>query len=235
MNPLRVPIGTPGSVDVVSTSVASPSTPELLVVHALRVRGFVDADVVVEATGLPADDVAALLGGLGDAGHARHREGRISGWMLTPDGRAHGEALLSAELDAVGCRSDVEGAYRRFLAVNADFLALCTDWQLRPDPADPDGEPVVNDHADVAWDAAVVDRLGDADAVVGPICDDLAGVLHRFDGYRDRFAAALARVRDGDGDWFARPMIDSYHTVWFELHENLLATLGIERAKEHAA
>ncbi len=27
-------------------------------------------------------------------------------------------------------------------------------------------------------------------------------------------------------------MIDSYHTVWFELHENLLATLGIERARE---
>ena len=27
-------------------------------------------------------------------------------------------------------------------------------------------------------------------------------------------------------------MIDSYHTVWFELHEDLLATLGLERAAE---
>ena len=27
-------------------------------------------------------------------------------------------------------------------------------------------------------------------------------------------------------------MIDSYHTVWFELHEDLLATLGIERSSE---
>jgi hypothetical protein len=27
-------------------------------------------------------------------------------------------------------------------------------------------------------------------------------------------------------------MIDSYHTVWFELHEDLLSTLGIERSKE---
>ena len=35
-------------------------------------------------------------------------------------------------------------------------------------------------------------------------------------------------------EWFTRPMIDSYHTVWFELHENLLATLGIERAREQA-
>jgi hypothetical protein len=29
-------------------------------------------------------------------------------------------------------------------------------------------------------------------------------------------------------------MIASYHTVWFELHEDLLATLGIERSSEGA-
>ena len=33
-------------------------------------------------------------------------------------------------------------------------------------------------------------------------------------------------------EWFTKPVIDSYHTVWFELHEDLLATLGIERASE---
>jgi hypothetical protein len=27
-------------------------------------------------------------------------------------------------------------------------------------------------------------------------------------------------------------MIDSYHTVWFELHEDLLATLGRQRSQE---
>jgi hypothetical protein len=27
-------------------------------------------------------------------------------------------------------------------------------------------------------------------------------------------------------------MIPSYHTIWFELHEDLLATLGIERGSE---
>ena len=36
----------------------------------------------------------------------------------------------------------------------------------------------------------------------------------------------------GDTDWFTKPMIPSYHTVWFELHEDLLATLGIERGSE---
>jgi hypothetical protein len=213
---------------------AYQSAADLLVVHVLRVKGFVDGDAVVAAAGLEAGEVDALLAGLADAGHARHREGRMSGWMLTPEGRARGEALLAAELEATGVRPAVEAAYRDFLEVNQGFLGLCTDWQLRPDPDAPDGDPIVNDHADAVHDAAVVARLGEADDVMREVCGGLAEVLARFDGYGQRFADALARVRAGEIEWFTRPMIDSYHTVWFELHENLLATLGIERAREQA-
>jgi hypothetical protein len=213
---------------------AYQSAADLLVVHVLRVKGFVDGDAVVAAAGLEAGEVDALLAGLADAGHARHREGRMSGWMLTPEGRARGEALLAAELEATGVRPAVEAAYRDFLEVNQGFLGLCTDWQLRPDPDAPDGDPIVNDHADAVHDAAVVARLGEADDVMREVCGGLAEVLARFDGYGQRFADALARVRAGEVEWFTRPMIDSYHTVWFELHENLLATLGIERAREQA-
>ena len=46
---------------------------------------------------------------------------------------------------------------------------------------------------------------------------------------------ALGKVQGGDHDWFTKPMIASYHTVWFELHEDLLATLGIERSSESAS
>jgi len=221
-------------VTTMPASGSHTSSPDLMVVHALRVKGFVDAEAVVAATGLDAVEVDVLLAGLAGAGHARHREGRISGWMLTPEGRAHGESLLAAELEATGVRPAVEAAYRDFLEVNQGFLGLCTDWQLRPDPDAPDGDPIVNDHADAAHDAAVVARLGEADDVMREVCGGLAEVLDRFDGYGERFAEALARVRVGEVEWFTRPMIDSYHTVWFELHENLLATLGIERAREQA-
>ena len=213
---------------------AYQSAADLLVMHVLRVKGFVDGDAVVDAAGLEAGEVDALLAGLADAGHARHREGRMSGWMLTPEGRVRGEALLAAELEATGVRPAVEAAYRDFLEVNQGFLGLCTDWQLRPDPDAPDGDPIVNDHADAIHDAAVVARLGEADDVMREVCGGLAEVLARFDGYGQRFADALARVRAGEVEWFTRPMIDSYHTVWFELHENLLATLGIERTREQA-
>jgi pyruvate,orthophosphate dikinase len=95
----------------------------------------------------------------------------------------------------------------------------------------------VNDHADPDYDAVIIGRLTETDSAIQPVCAALAAVLERFGGYGERFATALDRIRGGDLDWFTKPMIDSYHTVWFELHENLLATLGIQRAKEkeHAA
>jgi pyruvate,orthophosphate dikinase len=61
---------------------------------------------------------------------------------------------------------------------------------------------------------------------------ELAGLTARFGGYRHRLDAAHARVADGSHEWIARPTIDSYHTVWFELHEHLLATLGRTRTDE---
>ncbi len=153
--------------------------PDLRAVHGLRVRGFADTPELADALGLDGTDLAARLGALEEAGYVRRRDGRMAGWMLTPEGRTHGEALVAAELDAAGARSAVDGLYRRFLEVNQGFLALCTDWQLRT----VDDEQVVNDHADPDHDAAVIARLGEADAVVQPVCAELAGLLERFDGY----------------------------------------------------
>ncbi|WP_459547562.1 hypothetical protein [Nocardia sp. X0981] len=43
---------------------------------------------------------------------------------------------------------------------------------------------------------------------------------------------ALRRARGGEHDWMDRTDVDSRHRVWFELHEDLLATLGIDRRAE---
>ncbi len=207
---------------------SSPSPPHLLTVLNLRLKGFVGAEVVADAAGLELEAVEATLAELAEQGHARYREGRISGWMLTPEGRAAGEAELAAELDATGARDLVAASYRAFLAMNQDMLSACTAWQMREE----DGEQKVNDHTDADYDATVIASLTAIDDRVQPICADLSGALARFGGYGARFSAALGKLQGGDIDWFTKPMIDSYHTVWFELHENLLASLGIDRATE---
>ncbi len=75
-------------------------------------------------------------------------------------------------------------------------------------------------------------RLAKVDGAAQPICDGLGDALARFGTYGPRLAAARVRVEAGEHDWMTKPMIDSYHSVWFELHEDLLATLGIERGSE---
>ncbi len=64
---------------------------------------------------------------------------------------------------------------------------------------------------------------------LGPIADGLSEALRRFAFYSERFMAALDRVDHGERKWVDAPRIDSCHTVWFELHEDLLATLGLDR------
>ena len=154
----------------------------------------------------------------------------MSGWGLTSDGRAENERLLAVELDGAGLRDVVDAAYRRFLAENQKMLATCTRWQVKEN----DGEQVINDHADAAYDADVIATLAELDDAVQPVVAELEGLFDRFGIYGERFGHALEQVRAGDVAWFTSPMIESYHTVWFELHEDLLASLGIDRASEEA-
>lgn len=139
---------------------------------------------------------------------------------ISPDGRARLAELLTAERDGVDAAT-MAAAYREFQSVNADFKALVTDWQIR------DGQP--NDHRDAGYDDAVLARLDDVHQRVTPIIAAVTGQLPRLRGYPAKLAAALDKVHTGDIAWLTRPLIDSYHTVWFELHEELILAAGLTR------
>ena len=203
---------------------------ELRVLRTLRLLGFAPHEVVAERIGCPPGEALTVLSELGETGHVLLRSGRVGGWTLSTEGRQRLAVLSEQELDAGGGRATVDGVYVRFLRLNARFLSLCTDWQLRP--GDAQGEPVVNDHSDAAYDDTVIRRLVELDAAIRPVLAHAASAVVRFGAYPPRLSDALERVRVGDLDWFTRPVIDSYHTVWFELHEDLLATLGLERSSE---
>ena len=61
------------------------------------------------------------------------------------------------------------------------------------------------------------------------VLEPLEIALLRFAAYQVRLTAALDRVRGGDTAAFARPMADSYHDIWMELHQDLLLSAGRER------
>jgi DNA-binding MarR family transcriptional regulator len=207
---------------------SQPSDPRLLVLHGLRLKGVADAAGLADALDVAAGDVEAQLDALEADGLVVHRSGALSGWSLTPAGRAEQSRLVAAEVDARGARPAVAHAYERFRALNAGVLDACSRWQVR----DVGGRPVRNDHRDATYDARVVDQLARLQRQADPVCDELAGTLDRYRPYGPRLRHAVERVASGDGDWFAKPVMPSYHTVWFELHEDLLTTLGLERTAE---
>jgi hypothetical protein len=209
------------------------STPDraLAVLHALRLRGFADTPGVAALVDAPAGAVADELAALATCDLVRHRQGARTGWVLTPAGEAEHERLVAAELARSGQRIPLEHLYEAFGPLNRRLLQLCTRWQVRTI----DGTPTVNDHLDPAYDRAVINDLVAIDTEVQPLVAKMAALLDRFEVHGTRLANALAAVLAGDYDWLASPVIDSYHTVWFELHEDLLVTLGLDRATETAA
>ena len=116
-------------------------------------------------------------------------------------------------------------AYERFLPLNRELVRICSDWQVRPG-----GVP--NDHRDARYDWSVLDRLHSVDERVAPLASRLGRLVDRFAAYRPRLRAALARVDEGDTEWVNSPRLDSYHTVWMQLHEDLLLAIGGNRADE---
>lgn len=200
----------------------------LPVLHTLRLRSVADLEVLAMRTRLDPSDLLVVLDGLGDAGFVRRHDGILAGWSLTATGRAEGERLLAEQLDAVGARTSLGHGYEQFLGLNTELLSICSDWQV----VRRGGQEVVNDHSDPVYDRAVLVRLALIDRAVQPVTRRMATALDRFSTYGTRLGEARRRIESGRTEWFTKPTIDSYHTVWFELHEDLLATLGRRRTEE---
>lgn len=206
---------------------AHDSDPRVLALHAVRIKGFADDATVARRFGLDRAEVTEHLLDFEAYGWVRRSDFLdLSGWGVTDRGRTENEAQLRAELHESGAEPAVRAAYARFLTHNERLLKACTRWQLRPQPADP---YAANDHSDWGWDERVLRDLRDLAVRLREVVTELSGALTRFGGYDQRFEASLRRVDEGDLSGVDEPRVDSCHTVWMELHEDLLATLGESR------
>lgn len=201
-----------------------PTDLALVVLHALRCVGAAGPGRLRTVTGLAEPDIESELIDLGVDGLVTCMSGPLGGWWLTDAGRAEDARRITDELEAAGARAAVEGAFDRFLVLNPELLDLCTAWQLRG----VDGVMIANDHGDPAYDSRVLARFADFDGRAAAVCADLAAALPRFGRYRVRLAEALDRAASLALEYVADSTA-SYHAVWAELHEDLLATLGRQR------
>lgn len=153
----------------------------------------------------------------------------VAGAMALPTDAA--EPALRAAADGryakVRADPDVLDLVDRFETINSQFLATMSSWQQ----VEVGGRKVANDHTDPEYDGKVIDRIDRLVTRLQPLLDALAGHDGRFAGYPERFADALGKIDAGQIEYVSSPTLDSAHTVWFEFHEDLLRTLGRERAE----
>jgi pyruvate,orthophosphate dikinase len=194
----------------------------------LALKGMGSADVVAAILGCTSDAVQPLIDALVAAEEAQELPGgRV---RLLPVAIARVDALYQS--DVARLTPVIEPLLHDFHAANDRFKEIVTSWQLR----EVGGETVPNDHEDAVYDTAVIDALAaEIHTAIVPIVEVVAEAEPRMQRYLVRFVDALDALRAGDGQMMAHPLKDSYHTVWFELHEEFIRLSGRNRADESAA
>jgi len=196
---------------------------DLLALHGLAVKKAGGAEAVAAILGA---DEGAVAGAL----EAAVADGRAAGakgtFMVAPAGREWLDGRYPEAFAGFRADGEASDAYERFERINRELLSLFTDWQMMPAAG---GERVPNDHSDSDYDDGIVDRLGAQHERAEKVLDRFAALEPRLGRYRERLDEAYDKVLAGERDYVSGARVDSYHTVWFELHEDLLRMLGRER------
>jgi pyruvate,orthophosphate dikinase len=221
-----VPEGGDTPVDATAPAVGPGPAPGL-VLRALLIKGFADVGATAVALRCSEAEAKPLLEGLATDGLAEAAGGM---YQLTAAGRERAAAMIAADRASWG-EKNADGALDTFHPLDLRMKQIVTAWQMK----EVDGAPVLNDHTDADYDAAV---LGDFAALAADTDEWLTPMpdrLPRLAEYRSRLAAAADRVASGDHAYIASPRVDSFHSIWFELHEDLILLAGRTREGETAA
>lgn len=187
---------------------------ELAVLQTVRLKGRIARAALSGPVGIEPEALAPIVDALVRAGLLA--DGPTL--RLTDAGRLRLAELLAAERSTVDA-TVAAGAYADFERLNNRLKDIVSQWQIARATAEVDAER----------DAVIAARVGDIHRDVLPVIAAAGGQVPRLSGYGDRLSTALRRILEGDMAWLSRPIIDSYHTLWFELHEELIGLAGRSR------
>lgn len=193
-----------------------------LVMHGIAVKKYATVDDICSVSGLKSDTVTELVAQAVSKGRASEANGK---YLLTPTGQITLKAAYSKAYGALRRDENFVEAYEDFERINNDLKQAITEWQT----IEIGGQTVINDHSDADYDSEVIDLIGDIHERVYIVFERLGRQESHLRRYREKLLSALEKAEDGDIRWVSDATIESYHTVWFELHEDLLRIMGRER------
>ena len=195
-----------------------------LALHGLGIKKHGDAAEVAAITALDPSNVQVYLDEAVAAGRAIKTGAK---YMLTPVAQVALKSSYSREFATQRADEAMSRAYDDFERINEQLKQLITAWQT----LDVGGAKVPNDHSNTDYDTKIIDKLGSLHERAEPMLDRLAAGLGRLAVYKTLRQTALERAEDGDVAWVSDARTMSYHTVWFELHEDLIRILGRQRVE----
>ena len=195
---------------------------DLLLLQAMRLKGRLDPESARRVGG---DGAWARVLELAERSLV---QASPAGARLTATGRARLAELVAAERATIDAGALTAFYEQRFDGLNGTLKEIVTAWQITPT-----GAPI--DHADASYDEEILERRAALHESVREELSELFRAAPRLGPYLGRLDDAVASAEAGDLAYVAHPLRDSYHQVWFELHEELLALLGRDRVAEAKA
>lgn len=193
-----------------------------LVLHAFAIKKFASIEDAAALAGLDEAHVRTLVAEAVTGGRLNEADGK---YMPTPAAQITLRGVYAKVYATLRSNTDFQANYEAFERINDELKQLMTDWQTLTIA----GETVANDHSDPDHDERIISRLGKLhDRAERPL-ERLAQSVPRIGYYGQQLLTALEKAEDGDIGWVSDATIASYHTVWFELHEDLLRVTGLER------
>ena len=190
-----------------------------LVMHAAAIKRNGRAEAISSILGLDVRTISKTL----EKGVSMGRLVEVDNtYLLSPAGRMILDSEYSRFCDEVRSNTEFLEMYEKFEAINRELKQLITEWQT----IKVGSQLIPNDHSDSDYDEKIIDRLGVIHDKFEPTLDRMALTVKRFSTYRAKLMNALEKSEDGEVEWVSDAQTESYHTVWFELHEDLLRLLG---------
>jgi hypothetical protein len=178
--------------------------------HALRVKGLAQPEDVERISGV--DGAAAVLAELVDADLATS----TGGWFSATAAGLERDRELLRERVGANAPALAEIYDERFLPVNVRFKALATAWQEQGEQFE------------------LIEQAAEIHDEVDAFLEAAAAYAAHLARYRERLGELMDEFLSGHPAVLTAATGPSYHNAWFELHEDLIATLGRDREKEAA-
>ena len=196
---------------------------EFIVLDYLDAFKLADESFIEEDTGIEKSRLSEILAKLSEKGLIKRVDGQ---WQIEKAGEEEAKRYREKMLEESGRKDEVLEYCRKFEELNARFKELVTRWQMKEE----DGTMVPNDHSDPEYDMAILEQLNVIHSETKKLLEKLSEILPIYKRYIPRFEKALKLLMDGNIEYMDLDR-QSYHNIWFELHESLLKLSGMKRVE----